>query len=92
VWVSDITYIWTRQGWMYLAAIIDLYSRKVVGWSLAERMTASLVCSALDAAVRQRRPPAGLVFHSDRGSQFASRAFRRRLWRYRAAIRRRPPR
>jgi putative transposase len=83
VWVSDITYIWTRQGWMYLAAIIDLYSRKVVGWSLAERMTAALVCKALDDAVRLRHPPAGLVFHSDRGSQYASRAFRRRLWRYR---------
>jgi putative transposase len=83
VWVSDITYIWTRQGWMYLAAIIDLYSRKVVGWSLAERMTAALVCNALDTAVRLRRPAVGLVFHSDRGSQYASRAFRRRLWRHR---------
>jgi transposase InsO family protein len=82
VWVSDITYIWTLQGWMYLAVIIDLYSRKVVGWSLDERMTASLVCSALDAAVRLRRPARGLVFHSDRGSQYASRVFRRRLWRY----------
>lgn len=82
-WVSDITYIWTRQGWMYLAVIIDLYSRKVVGWSLGERMHASLVCEALDAAVRLRRPAPGLVFHSDRGSQYASSAFRRRLWRYR---------
>jgi putative transposase len=83
VWVSDITYLWTRQGWMYLAVIIDLYSRKVVGWSLADRMTASLVCTALDAAVRLRRPKPGLLFHSDRGSQYASKAFRRRLWRYR---------
>lgn len=83
VWVSDITYIWTREGWLYLVAIIDLYSRKVVAWSLAERMAASLVCTALDAAVRLRRPAPGLVFHSDRGSQYASRAFRRRLWRYR---------
>jgi transposase InsO family protein len=72
-----------RQGWMYLAVIIDLFSRKVVGWSLRERMTAELVCEALDAAVQQRRPPSGLIFHSDRGSQYASRAFRRRLWRYR---------
>jgi putative transposase len=63
--------------------IIDLYSRKVVGWSLRERMTAELVCEALDAAVRARRPPNGLVFHSDRGSQYASKAFRRRLFRYR---------
>ena len=83
VWVSDITYLWTRQGWMYVAVIIDLYSRKVVGWSLRERMTAELVCEALDAAVRARRPPNGLVFHSDRGSQYASKAFRRRLFRYR---------
>jgi transposase InsO family protein len=82
-WVSDITYLWTRQGWMYLAVIIDLYSRRVVGWSLQERMTASLVCEALDAAVRLRKPLPGLVFHSDRGSQYASKAFRRRLWRYR---------
>jgi transposase InsO family protein len=83
VWVSDITYLRTRQGWMYLAVIIDLFSRKVVGWSLRERMTAELVCEALDAAVQQRRPPPGLIFHSDRGCQYASRAFRRRLWRYR---------
>jgi transposase InsO family protein len=83
VWVSDITYIWTRQGWLYLAVILDLYSRKVVGWSLADRMTASLVCNALSAAVRLRRPKPGLIFHSDRGSQYASHAFRRRLWRHR---------
>ena len=82
-WVSDITYLRTRQGWMYLAVIVDLFSRKVVGWSLRERMSAELVCEALDAAVQQRCPPPGLVFHSDRGSQYASRAFRRRLWRYR---------
>jgi len=82
VWVSDITYIWTRQGWMYLAVILDLYSRKVVAWSLAERMTASLVCNALDAAVQLRQPKPELTFHSDRGSQYASHAFRRRLWRH----------
>jgi transposase InsO family protein len=82
-WVSDITYLWTRQGWLYLAVIVDLYSRKVVGWSLRERMTADLVCEALDAAVRARHPPPGLVFHSDRGSQYASKVFRRRLFRYR---------
>jgi transposase InsO family protein len=82
VWVSDITYLWTRQGWMYLAVIIDLFSRKVVGWSLRERMTAELVCEALDTAVRLRRPGPGLVFHSDRGSQYASKVFRRRLWRH----------
>jgi putative transposase len=83
VWVSDITYLWTRQGWMYLAVIIDLFSRRVVGWSLSDRMTAHLVCSALDSAVAQRQPGPELIFHSDRGSQYASRTFRRRLWRYR---------
>lgn len=83
VWVSDITYLWTREGWTYLAVILDLFSRKVVGWCLRERMTSELVCDALDAAVRAREPAPDLVFHSDRGSQYASRAFRRRLWRYR---------
>jgi len=83
VWVSDITYIWTRQGWMYLAAILDLYARKVVGWSFADRMTASLVCDAFDSAARLRKPPPGLIFHSDRGSQYASHVFRRRLARHR---------
>jgi putative transposase len=81
-WVSDITYIWTREGWLYLAAILDLYSRKVVAWTLADRMTASLVCTALDTAARLRRPAPGLIFHSDRGSQYASHALRRRLWRH----------
>lgn len=81
-WVSDITYLWTKQGWLYLAVIIDLYSRKVVGWTLRDRMTASLVCGALDVAVRRRKPPLGLLFHSDRGSQYASDEFRARLTRY----------
>ena len=83
VWVSDITYVRTLEGWMYLAVIMDLFSRKIVGWSIAETMSASLVCNALDAAVALRRPGAGLIFHSDRGSQYASKAFRRRLWRHR---------
>jgi putative transposase len=83
VWVGDITYIQTLEGWSYLATVIDLYSRKVVGWSYSDRMTSTLVCDALDAAARLRHPKPGLIFHSDRGSQYASRAFRRRLWRYR---------
>jgi transposase InsO family protein len=83
VWVGDITYIRTREGWSYLATVIDLYSRKVVGWSYSDRMTRALVCDALDAAVSIRHPEPGLIFHSDRGSQYASHAFRRRLWRYR---------
>ena len=82
-WVSDITYIATREGWLYLAAVVDLFSRKVVSWKLSDRMAAALVCDAVDDAARARQPPPGLIFHSDRGSQYASRAFRRRLWRYR---------
>jgi putative transposase len=76
VWVGDITYIWTRQGWLYLSTVIDLFSRKVVGWSLDRRMTKSLVISSLKAALDLRRPTQGLIFHSDRGSQYASDDFR----------------
>ncbi len=72
-WVADITYIPTAQGWLYLAVIIDLFSRRVVGWSMAEHLRTELVLTALDAALGQRLPsPTGLVFHSDRGSQYAS--------------------
>ena len=78
-WVSDITYLRTREGWLYLAVVIDLYSRKVVGWSLRPRMSANLVCDAFDMAVQNRRPPPGLIFHSDRGSQYANRKLHRRL-------------
>ena len=66
-WVSDITYIRTRSGWLYLAAVLDLYSRKIVGWAMAPNMPAELVCSALQMAITQRQPPAGLIVHSDRG-------------------------
>ena len=79
VYASDITYIWTQEGWLYLAVVIDLCSRKVVGWSISSRMTAQLVCDALTMAIWQRRPKAGLIHHSDRGSQYASKAFRRLL-------------
>ena len=79
VFASDITYIWTQEGWLYLAVVIDLYSRKVVGWSMSSRMTAQLVCDALTMAIWLRRPKAGLIHHSDRGSQYASHAFRRLL-------------
>ena len=79
VYVSDITYIWTQEGWLYLAVVIDLYSRKVVGWSMSSRMTASLVCDALNMAIWQRKPKRGLIHHSDRGSQYASNAFRKLL-------------
>lgn len=75
-YVGDITYIWTQEGWLYLAIVIDLFSRKVVGWSMSSRMKASLVCDALRMAVSLRQPPPGLVVHSDRGSQYASKAYR----------------
>jgi len=68
-WVSDITYIRTAQGWLYLAVVLDLFSRKVVGWSMAPTMPTGLVMSALTMALQQRRPARGLVLHSDRGSQ-----------------------
>ena len=79
VYVADITYIWTQEGWLYLAVVIDLYSRKVVGWSMGSRMKAQLVCDALTMAIWQRKPKTGLIHHSDRGSQYASKAFRKLL-------------
>ena len=79
VYAADITYIWTQEGWLYLAVVIDLCSRKVVGWSMGSRMKAQLVCDALTMAVWNRRPKAGLIHHSDRGSQYAGHAFRKLL-------------
>ena len=73
--VSDITYLWTGEGWLYLAVIIDLFSRLVVGWALAERMTADLVCQALQMALWRRKMPKGVILHSDRGSQYCSAAY-----------------
>jgi putative transposase len=71
-WVGDITYLWTEEGWLYLAVIIDLYSRMVVGWAMVDRMTADLACQALKMALWRRRMPKGVIFHSDRGSQYCS--------------------
>jgi putative transposase len=71
-WVSDITYIRTRSGWLYLAAVMDLYSRKIVGWAMASAMPAQLVCAALQMAICSRCPSRGLIVHSDRGCQYAS--------------------
>ncbi len=71
VWLADLTYIATDQGWLYLAAVLDIYSRQIVGWAMDKTMTADLTCRALDMALVQRRPPAGLIHHSDRGSQYA---------------------
>jgi putative transposase len=72
LWVADITYIWTREGWLYLAAVVDLFSRYVVGWALSETIDRHLALAALNAALKTRRPATGLVHHSDRGSQYAS--------------------
>jgi transposase InsO family protein len=77
--VGDITYIWTAEGWLYLAVVIDLYSRKVVGWSMGSRMKASLVCDALTMAIWQRQPDKGLIVHSDQGVQYASHQYRKLL-------------
>lgn len=79
VWVADITYVATQQGWVYLASVMDLYSRKIVGWSLRERMTKELVLEAFDQAVARQKPPENLIHHSDRGSQYASLEYRERL-------------
>jgi putative transposase len=78
-WTADITYIRTGEGWLYLAVVEDLYSRMVVGWSMADRMTSRLVVDALDMAVRRRLPAEGLLAHSDRGSQYASDHYQRLL-------------
>jgi putative transposase len=78
-WVTDITYIWTLEGWLYLAVILDLFSRRVVGWSMSERITRQLALDALHMALARRRPPRGLIHHSDRGSQYASGDYRRTL-------------
>lgn len=83
VWASDLTYVWTREGWLFLAVIVDLFSRQVVGWSLDKTMTKELVCSALRQAYFRRQPGTGLLFHSDRGSQYCSKEFRRQLTQYR---------
>lgn len=78
-WVTDITYIPTDQGWLYLAAIMDLYSRRIVGWAMQDNLSTSIVLRALDMAISQRQPSPGLLHHSDRGSQYASRAYQRVL-------------
>lgn len=82
-WVGDITYIATDEGWLYLAVIIDLFSRKVVGWSTSSMLKADLACRAMEMAVIRRGRPADLVYHSDRGIQYASAEFRALLERFR---------
>lgn len=79
VWTSDITYIQTDAGWLYLAVVLDLHSRQVVGWSMQPHMQSSLVTDALKMVWFRRRPEPGLIFHSDRGSQYCSHAFQNAL-------------
>lgn len=79
IWVSDITYVWTAQGWGYLAVILDLFARRVVGWSFADHMRTELPLKALQRALQSRRPAPGLIHHSDRGSQYASNEYRDEL-------------
>jgi putative transposase len=78
-WVTDITYVWTLQGWLYLAVILDLFSRRVVGWSLSERLERGIALDALKMALQDRQPPQGLLHHSDRGSQYASHEYQQLL-------------
>lgn len=82
VWVADITYIRTFEGWLYLAAVMDLFSRKIVGWSMSKTMTTDLAVAALKMAIHHRRPLKGLMHHSDRGVQYASRAYKKVLKKY----------
>jgi len=77
VWCTDITYLWTLQGWLYLAVVLDLYSRKIVGWAMSNRMTAPLVKDALLMAYWHRKPAKGLIHHSDRGSQYAGNKYQK---------------
>ncbi|WP_237720908.1 IS3 family transposase [Pseudomonas asplenii] len=81
VWCGDITYIWAQGRWSYLAVVLDLYSRRVVGWAMSAKPDAELVIKALDKAYEMRGRPRGVLFHSDQGSQYGSRSFRQRLWR-----------
>jgi len=74
-WATDITYLWTLEGWLYLAVMLDLFSRRVVGWSVSERLERGLALDALRMALKDRRPPQGLLHHSDRGSQYASHEY-----------------
>ncbi|TBU81013.1 IS3 family transposase [Phytopseudomonas dryadis] len=83
VWCGDITYVWAQGRWHYVAVVIDLFARRVVGWAFSSKPDADLVIKALDVAYEQRGRPQNVLFHSDQGSQYGSRSFRQRLWRYR---------
>ena len=78
-WSSDITYVWTNEGWLYVAGVKDLFSKEIVGYAIAERMTTDLCLKALDMAIKRRKPESGLIVHSDRGSQYCSQLYRQYL-------------
>jgi transposase InsO family protein len=82
VWVSDITFVPTRRGWLYVAVIVDLFARRIVGWAMSQRIDQRLVLDALQMAIQQRRPQAGLIIHSDQGQQYAGSAYRAVLQRH----------
>ena len=82
IWTADLTYIWTDEGWLYLAIVLDLFNREIVGWSIKPRMTADIVVEALTMAWFRRKPAPGLIHHSDRGSQYASHVFQEKLAEY----------
>jgi putative transposase len=79
IWTSDITYIWTNEGWLYLAVVLDVYNREIIGWSINQRCTTDLVLNALTMAINNRKPGSGIIFHSDRGSQYTAARFRNTL-------------
>ena len=83
VWCGDITYVWVQNRWVYLAVVMDLYARRVVGWSLSDKPDTKLTVSALNMAYQLRGQPKEVMFHSDQGVQYASRSFRQHIWRYR---------
>ena len=78
-WAGDISYLWTAEGWLYLAVIIDLYSRRVIGWAVSDRLKRDLPIKALKRAIALRQPPPGVIHHSDRGSQYCSNDYRKLL-------------
>jgi len=82
VWMADITYVWTKEGWLYVASVMDLFTRKIVGWKADSRMTKELVIEALDQAYEREKPQAGVLHHSDRGSQYASKEYQNKLNEY----------
>lgn len=85
-WLGDITYIWTQEGWLYLATVLDLFSRKIVGWAMENTLASCLVEKAFRMAVQNRKPPAGLLHHSDRGSQYAGDPYQVQLANYRMQV------